>query len=239
MGRRFRAIIFDLDDTVYAETDYVVSGYRSVCSILAERGFSVKADDMLGLFWTSRDHVFDRAALQFGFPHEWVPELIERYRAHTPILALENKIQRVLVLLRQSYKLGIVTDGWKNVQQKKIDALKIDEYCDAVILADEFGRGYWKPNPAIFRICCERLGVSMGETLVVGDNPERDIAGARAAEMACVRIRRRDGYMYSSQGDCQADAEIAELEELPEVLRLLDERDVSPSGSASVTSGEI
>jgi hypothetical protein len=57
--------------------------------------------------------------------------------------------------------------------------------------------------------------------------------------MACVRIRRRDGYMYSSQGDCQADAEIAELEELPEVLRLLDERDVSPSGSASVTSGEI
>jgi putative hydrolase of the HAD superfamily len=239
MGRRFRAIIFDLDDTLYAEADYIVSGYRTVCSILAERGFNVTVDEMFSLFRASRNHVFDRAALQFTFPREWVAELIEAYRSHAPILVLESQIQSVLMLLRQSYKIGILTDGWKNVQQKKIDALKIHQYCDAVIVADEFGYDYWKPNPAIFRICCERLEVSTMETLVVGDNPARDMAGARAAGMACVRIRRSDGYIYSSPGDCQADAEIAALEELPAVLRLLDERDASPNGSASVTSAEI
>ena len=190
MGRRFRAIIFDLDDTLYAEADYIVSGYRTVCSILAERGFNVTVDEMFSLFRASRNHVFDRAALQFTFPREWVAELIEAYRSHAPILVLESQIQSVLMLLRQSYKIGILTDGWKNVQQKKIDALKIHQYCDAVIVADEFGYDYWKPNPAIFRICCERLEVSTMETLVVGDNPARDMAGARAAGMA-ISIRRQ------------------------------------------------
>jgi putative hydrolase of the HAD superfamily len=236
MATRLRAIIFDLDDTLYAEADYIASGYRTVCSILAERGFKVTVDEMFAFFRESRDHVFDLAASHHQFPREWVSELVEAYRSHTPTLTLEHETRSVLELLRQDYKIGILTDGWKNVQQTKIDALQVHQYCDTVIIADEFGRDYWKPNPAILRICCERLGVSTAETLFVGDNPERDLACAHAAQMACVRIRRGNGYFRSAPSDYEPDAEISTLEELPLVLRKLDQRDPSPNGAASVLS---
>jgi putative hydrolase of the HAD superfamily len=229
---RLRAIMFDLDDTLYSEADYIASGYRSVCSILAERGINVTVDEMFTFFRQSRDHVFDLAASHFHFPREWVSELVDAYRSHAPTLALDSETRSVLTLLHQSYKIGILTDGWKNVQRNKISALQLHRYCDAVIIADEFGRDYWKPNPAIFRICCERLGVSTEETLVVGDNPERDMAGAHSAQMACVRIRRSDGYFRSSPSDYRTDAEIATLEELPAVLRMLDWRGACPNESS-------
>jgi putative hydrolase of the HAD superfamily len=113
-----------------------------------------------------------------------------------------------------------VSDGHLEVQRRKVDALGLAAWVDAVVLTDEFGRDLWKPHPHAFRECCARLGVFPGDVVVVGDNPERDMRGARAATLPSIRIKRPDGY-YSrfpaAPGD-EADWEIASLDELLPLL---------------------
>ena len=219
------AILFDLDDTIYAESDFYRSGFACVASELERRGIGRASDIRVVLesihFSKERDNVFDRASQYFAFSKSWVSELVTLFRCHQPQIGLHRSTIDFLNRLRAKYRLGIVTDGHANVQKKKIDALGISNLVDKIVIADDFGRSYWKPSPVPFFKCCEALGVDKDDAIVVGDNPERDVLGARNAAIRCVRIRRPDGYFSAHDNAIfpQADAEITSLEELEDVLR--------------------
>jgi putative hydrolase of the HAD superfamily len=77
-------------------------------------------------------------------------------------------------------KLGVVTNG-RASQHVKLEALGIGPLLSVVIVSDEIGCK--KPDLAIFRAALQQLGTSASETIFVGDNPDLDVAGARAAGM--------------------------------------------------------
>ncbi|MBQ0819903.1 HAD family hydrolase [Microvirga sp. HBU67558] len=86
---------------------------------------------------------------------------------------------------------------------------------DAVILSYEVG--LVKPDPAIFRLVCDRLGLQPAEILFVGDTPSADIDGPRAIGMPAMLISgfetsiRRDVYKIGEQsGDMTASIETKE-----------------------------
>ena len=220
----FRAILFDLDDSLYDERQFFRSGFLAVGEVLERRGMGQRATtvELLEHFHhAERPRVLQKLAQRLAFPSEWIPELVTVFRSHTPDIRLADDVREVLPRLRTRYKLGCVTDGWASVQRAKLRALDVEPLLDAVVVADDFGRERWKPHPFPFQKCCELLGSLPSESIFVGDNPQRDMLGARNAGLCSVRIRRPGGYFSSgeaSPSEPGADFEIQNLAELERVI---------------------
>lgn len=214
------AILFDLDDTLYPEIHYVRSGFRVVAKILADRGFGPPAETVALMeycHWhVDRDRVFQHTAKVLGFPETWIPELVCAYRRHDPTIHLPAETQGVLGTLCRHFRLGIVTDGHREVQWRKIRALGLHRMVDVIVTSDDFGRRFWKPDSLPFRTACRGLKVRPEKVIFVGDHPIRDIRGAAQLGMTTVRIHRPDGY-FRQQPHAPGyppDREIADLNEL-------------------------
>lgn len=221
------AVLFDLDDTLYAEAAYVRSGFAAVGAELAARGLA-DADEAAEVFASihfqeTRDRVFNTGLARLGLDDETIEEvvrpLVACYRDHEPTgLAFHDGVAALLRDLRTWAKVGVVTDGWLGVQQRKAAALGLAAHVDAIVFSDELGRERWKPHPAPFDLCRERLGgVPASAGVFVGDNPERDVAGARAAGLRPVLLRRPGAYFAEARSSGEA-AVIDDLAQLPALL---------------------
>ncbi len=100
--------------------------------------------------------------------------------------------------------------------EAKLQALRVEVYPQAIVIADDSGRDRWEPDPFPFRKCCELLGVAEEHAVFVGDYPDRDMLGARIAGLRCVRIRRHGAYF------ARVDAPGPELAPLFEVRDLYE-----------------
>ncbi|HLO03241.1 MAG TPA: HAD family hydrolase, partial [Symbiobacteriaceae bacterium] len=102
---------------------------------------------------------------------------------------LYPEIPELLTSLKaRGYKLGIVTNGVPDLQRRKLDGCGLLPLFDAAVASGEIDCG--KPDPGIFHHICTQLGVQPAACVMVGDNPERDVAGAMAAGMAAVWVSR-------------------------------------------------
>lgn len=218
-----RAIVLDLDDTLYDEVDFFRSGFRVVAELLAQRGVG-EADAIQAMLLAShlqegREHVFNRASERLGFPASWIPLLVSEFRLHTPAIQLAEETVTLLRSLREHYLLACITDGWADVQRRKVERLGLGELMDVVVICDDHGREFWKPHELPFRTCCETLGVSPSEAIFVGDSTDRDVLGALRAGMTCVRISRPLRYPFvASESPGAPHAEIVDLRELLPVI---------------------
>jgi len=223
---KLRALIFDLDDTLYPERAYVMSGFQAV-SAWAEEHLGVPKDqgfdELCRLFESGvRGNIFDCWLEKHGFdPNTWVPKMVQVYRAHNPSIAPYPEVPALLQRLRLRYRIGLVTDGYLEVQQRKLAVLGLGLYFDAVVFSDEFGREAWKPSTRPFEIVLKKLGVTGPESVYIADNPQKDFIGARQTGMWTVRVRRPDG-LYSHIDppvpDYAPDYSIRDLTVLDQVL---------------------
>ena len=224
----WQAVVFDLDDTLYPESDYVLSGFRAVAAwagehlgIPKELGYR----SLETLFRSScRGHTFDRwlALHHVAANGELVARLVEVYRDHQPEgLNPFPEVRDVLSALRPIVRLGIVSDGYLAVQQRKLAALGLAPYFEAVVFSDQWGRGFWKPSQRPFVVVCELLKVAGENAIYVGDNPHKDFHGARSLGMGTVRVQRQQGE-HATAVPVSAlhapDVTISSLSELPQVL---------------------
>ncbi|RMF89377.1 MAG: HAD family hydrolase [Planctomycetota bacterium] len=229
-----QAVLFDLDDTLYPEASFYRSGFSVVADVLAEREVGDR-DTILEVLETihfreSREGVFNKAAKRLGFPEEWVSELVWLFHSHTPQIELPPVTMHVLGELCRHYRLGIVTDGHAAVQRRKIESLGLWGRVDCIVITDDLGRKYWKPDPTPFVSCCRSLRVKPHEAVFVGDHPERDIFGAKRAGLTAIRIRRPDGFFRDREDLPHAKPwrTITDLMELPRLLE--DESPISMEG---------
>ena len=176
-----KAVVFDLDDTLYPERDYVKSGFKAVARVIEDKyGFKNTERDLNLLFLNDRNGVFDRYLKKQGIPRteQNVGELLDVYRYHKPNIKLTEEVRQTLTKLHaDGYKLGVITDGRPAQQRLKISALGLNELVDRIILTDELGGiECRKPNPTAFEVMAQDLGVKLDEMIYVGDNPEKDFA---------------------------------------------------------------
>ena len=216
-----RGVLFDLDETLYDEADFVAGGFRAVADEIAGIGEADAAEIVAFLHEElarhGRGRIFDAALLRFGGDPtpERIGALVETYRGHRPAIGLFPDARRVLERLRPGLRLAIVTDGLPAMQRSKIAALGLDRMVDTAIFCWEIDAP--KPDPRGFWHALECLGVAPEEALVVGDRPDHDIAAARTLGARSVRVRR-GRYADSDAGPHAADREIASLDDLPEIL---------------------
>ena len=196
-----RAIVFDLDDTLYPERAYVLSGFRAV-AVWAEERVGIPADQGFAEFCRLfeegvRGDTFNRWLENHeSNPDDWVPQMVQVYREHDPRITSYPEVPILLQRLRPRYRLGLVSDGYAEVQKRKLAALGLTSYFDVLVLSDEWGREAWKPNARPFEIVLQKLGVTGPEAVYVADNPNKDFLGARQVGMWTVRVRRPEG-LYS------------------------------------------
>lgn len=193
-ARAWQAIIFDLDDTLYPERDYVLSGFHAVANwsatqlgIPADEGFA----ELTRLFEQGvRGDTFNRWLAMYGQSStERVAQLVRVYREHIPTIVPFPQVTTLLDSLRLHYRLGLVSDGYLDVQRRKLDALGLVDRFDAIVFSDEWGRAAWKPNPKPFQVVLERLEIRPTAAVYVADNPLKDFLGARKIGIYTIQIR--------------------------------------------------
>ena len=86
-------------------------------------------------------------------------------------------------------KIGLITNGDSRQQRQKIASLGIGEFLDVICISSELGLS--KPDPAIFRFACDKLGVSPAESYFVGDRIDLDVKGSFSAGMKPVWVNRK------------------------------------------------
>lgn len=101
----------------------------------------------------------------------------------------------LLMHLSKKYRLHIITNGFENVQQKKMDNSGITHYFDVVLTAER--AGVKKPHVAIFEKALEEAGVEAKNSLMIGDSWEADIQGALQAGMQAIHFNSHDEPVHT------------------------------------------
>lgn len=222
----WRAVIFDLDDTLYPERAYVASGLRAVArSAHGRLGVPVEQAfcELARLFDEgTRGNLFDRWLASRGLADgDLVERMVEAYRSHQPEIRPFSGVPELLAMLRHTFRLGLVSDGYFEVQKRKLAALGLEDCFDAVVFSDALGRDAWKPDPRPFQAVLEKLSVTAGEAVYVADNPAKDFRGARGAGMASIRLRQPEGLHADVEPAAPADAPDLEINSLDELQGML------------------
>lgn len=224
-------LVFDIDDTLYLERDYVRSGFEAV-GLYAKYEYDIGglSTTCWSLFQAGvRGDTFDRAlaVLEATPPPGLVSELIAIYRAHRPEIALLDDAAACLARWRDRAFLGIVTDGSAISQRAKIEALELDAFVDLIVVTTELGRAYAKPAPGAFALFETASGLRGRDCVYVADNPAKDFDGPHRLGWRTVRVRRHDGLHAAEASRRDVDVEITSLAGLDAALGydVADEQD--------------
>jgi putative hydrolase of the HAD superfamily len=192
------AVLFDLDDTLYLERQFVDGGFHAVARLLA--GLSGRSEaDLTERLWAlhlldGRGRLFDSLVAELGLETpeaaDLVPACLLVYRAHpadlTPVPGAEALLQR---LRARGTRTGVISDGNAAVQSRKLAGLPtIAALLDLVVLTEDLGPGQVKPSRVPFQVACRLLDVAPSATIYVGNDPRKDFVGARSAGLRTIRI---------------------------------------------------
>lgn len=159
-------IIFDLDDTLMYEIDYLESAYREIAELIDKNYTNELYQDMITWYHESKD-VFSMVEEKYS---KAKTELLNIYRNHFPQIQLGNEVREVLEYIkRRSYKLGLISDGRSVTQRNKLKALDIESLFDRIIISEEFGST--KPDLRNFEIFMDNKNL---EYFYIGDNTKKD-----------------------------------------------------------------
>lgn len=197
-----KAVIFDLDDTLYAYEPLDKEACRRVQELAcAELGITVQKYEEAFLYGRSetKRSLGDVAAchnrmLYFQKTLEYlgvnpVPMSLQLYETYWGTF-LEKMVLRkgarefLDAMHKQGIRVMVCTDLTAHIQHRKIEALGMADDICCLVTSEEAGRE--KPSREIFSLCLKKLGVEPAEVCFIGDNYRKDVAGARAAGMQAV-----------------------------------------------------
>ena len=227
---RFQGVVFDLDDTLYLERDYVRSGFRyvagevaRVCDLPEEAAFSFLWNQFTGGL---RGNNFDRLLEQ----NESLPagcdatKLIDLYRSHSPKIEVATPIRNLLESLRtKGCLIGIISDGAYVSQQAKVAALGLNSLVDQIILTDAWGRTFWKPHSRSFTTLMDAWQLRPADMVYVADNPHKDFVMPRQMGWTTVRVRIEGQIHFEIEPESELlapEVEIRSYDKLSEFLLL-------------------
>ena len=167
-----KVVVFDLEDTLYQEMDFLKSGYQAVANYLSK---SVGEDDlyaeMIEAYQAGEKDVFQKVLDDHQLTID-KSELLDIYRYHIPQIHLDSKVRSVLEQLQGKCHLALITDGRTRTKRNIINALGLSEYFDGadVYISDEVG--HLKTAPYSFERIMEKNPDC--QYIYVGDNPAKD-----------------------------------------------------------------
>lgn len=184
-----QGIVFDLDDTLYNEKQYVKSGYKAVADYLGRSD----ATEEMWYFFEHRMPAIDMYLNKIG-QIDKKTECLKVYREHKPEITLNDGVKQILRNIRsKGLKIGIITDGRPIGQRNKIEALGLETMVDDIIITDELGgEQFRKPCDIAFRIMQRKWRIPFEQMMYVGDNANKDFQAPRQLGMRWALIENAE-----------------------------------------------
>ncbi len=223
-------VVFDLDDTLYDETNYCRSGFAAVTEYLAALPGSVPPGRIFAALWGqfsagNRSKTFNAVLdeLAISFDDGLVMQLVDVYRNHKPEITLPDESRNVLDELKTRHKLALLTDGFLPAQELKVRALEIEGYFASVVYTEQLGRQFWKPSPVGFEKMMNDLGAEPENMIYVADNEKKDFIAPNNLGFSTVRLIRPAAIhtAVSDEPGAKAQHRIHQIEQIPALIEQL------------------
>jgi putative hydrolase of the HAD superfamily len=233
MTRHLRAVLFDIDDTLYSTTEFAAKARRGALQAMIDAGLRSTLDDLqrelaetIAEFGSNYEHHYEK--LLERLPASSTRGLNRAVLVASGVAAYHDAKFNLLrpfpdvipafKAMSHTYLVrGIVTDGLAIKQAEKLIRLGIYPLLSpqAIFISDQIGIS--KPNPKIFARACADLDLPPAEVLIVGDHPVKDIDAANAA--GCITaLVKRGGRHQDDRGRTKPDFTLRDLKQLLTVL---------------------
>jgi len=224
-----RAIVFDLDNTLYDQKLFNLGAFGDVSDYVSKRFYvgRKKTYNALSREWLANPdspRLFDKILPSVGVHGADIGRIVGVFHGHTPKLKLYPGAKDVLSKLKSCYALGLLTDGTPSMQRRKIAALRLEKMFDKIVLTAESGRGRPKPDKASYKRVLRLLMVRPDEAVYIGDNPKVDFRSAKKIGMATIRIMKGRFKDAKARDGCDADYRIKNLGGIFSILGSLNGR---------------
>ncbi len=231
--KKYQSIFFDLDDTLWDTATNARDSFLEVYAHFRMDRYFRSFESFYELYCANNEQLWvDYAAGQiskeelnerrFSYPLLQVgmndPEFTRDYSSYFfDIIPQKEKLipfaREVLdELLCRNYRLFIISNGFRELQDRKMRSAQIYRYFEKVILSDDIG--VLKPNPQLFYFAMSATQSELSTSVMIGDNFHTDISGARNAGMD--QIFFNPGFRKKT-----SFTPTYEIEELPEILGVL------------------
>lgn len=204
-------IVFDLDDTLYDEIDFVKSGFKEVSLYLKHKDYY---DFMLNVFKKEGSgKVFNRLIDKYDL-NVSIQKLIEIYRFHTPSISLDDITKEVLTFTKK-YDTALISDGHYVMQKNKFNALGLKDYIDLPVFTDFYQT--CKPEEKAFKIIMEYF--PNNSFVYISDNPKKDFIAPNKLGWKSIRYKNPNGIYKDIQNN--AMFEVSSKSEIIDCLKRL------------------
>ena len=194
---RHQVIVFDLDDTLFQEVDFLKSAYRKISKELEAKAGQNIYDEMFRL-WENGESTFDVIKERYSLSMS-IEEMVELYRFHTPDIKCNEGVENVLnYLFEQQIPIGLITDGRSKSQRNKLEALGITKYFEHIVISEEIGNE--KPCASNFSFF-EDAYPGYSHFTYIGDNTKKDFVAPNQLGWRTICLIDRGNNIHAQDFD--------------------------------------
>lgn len=230
--KNYKHLFFDLDHTLW---DFETNSKNALLQIYTEENlqtagipnfdnFHNRYKSINDRYWARyHNHAVSKEQVRVGRFADALKEfnvtdlsiahrMADRYVELSPkMTALFPLAMETLQYLQKKYALHLITNGFAEVQWIKLEHSGLKPFFEHIIISEEVGTQ--KPDPKIFELAMQRANTTAVECLMIGDNMNTDIAGARAAGI--------DQVFFNPHKRYTREKSTYTIHQLEELIRLL------------------
>jgi putative hydrolase of the HAD superfamily len=213
LNKKFSFFFLDLDDTLYAYDVCHEAGLEGFVNF-AEANFNLTREVILAGYKSARKTINSRLA-GFATSHSrllYAKEFCEAFKINPVLFSLpleksywdgflskmvlrEDALLFLNRIKESGCKLALVTDLTTEIQLRKLAYLKIGDLFDVIVTSEEAGKE--KPAAEIFDLAFKKLNAQKPSSVMIGDNYEKDVLGARAYGISAFYFGSKEGEPQS------------------------------------------
>ncbi|MGD6850542.1 MAG: HAD family hydrolase [Candidatus Bathyarchaeia archaeon] len=222
---QINAVIFDLDNVLYDERQYINNAFKNIADFLSKKShyteeeIQYKLRDHLNRKGTMYSRLFNDVLSELGLKQTLLHEILGLYASVNMPLNLYPEAKQVLIDLKNAgLKLALLTNGLVQVQKNKIRLLDLQGLFDVIVYAREVS-SLEKPNPELYKFICNKLSLEFKRTLCLGDNPYTDFWGANRLGIHTARLMLGEFRTVRLSQDYEAEHNMDRLEDIKKIIQ--------------------
>lgn len=224
-----KAVFFDMDDTLYDTSGFAAIARRAAVKSMVHNGLNCTEDEGYDLLMdivkdkgSNYDKHFNILTKEVNGSEDSliiVNGIITYHNTKFAMLKIQpDAFSTLLYLKSKSYKVGLITNGKELKQWEKLVRLGIYPFFDEIVTSESVG--VEKPDPEIYEIAMNRLNVTSGTSIMIGNNFDVDIMGAYNVGMQSMIINSEITSKQQEKLD-ELNYQVRHLDSLIDIMKIL------------------